>query len=352
MPRRVLSDVSPRDTIYNVTMPIPFTVLIAVAGNQPLLARTLDSLAGCELPAGYTRTIVVENGPKSGIESVARCAARQLRVEYFYSAIPNKSNALNCALSEIRTGLVFLSDDDVRLAPQTLTSYADAAAQVSGKCYFGGPLETDIESGEIPQSLIQFLPRTARGMRLSYDRPTKLNRFFFLGPNWAAMAEDLIRINGFDSRFGPGAVTGSVGNETDAQRRLMDAGVRPCYVPQALAWHWVRENCLSDDWILHRAFRHGLEWGIVRGRLLQQRPLKRWLIRGLEVFDRIKAKLKRLQGDRIAQLEAAYRLAVWEGRHAGFKIAKQWDSLQRMPFPELSPMCDERSAAPMLDRAA
>ncbi len=39
---------------------------IATSGRSDLLKRTLNSLAGCQLPAGYAETVVVENGTPAG----------------------------------------------------------------------------------------------------------------------------------------------------------------------------------------------------------------------------------------------------------------------------------------------
>ena len=45
-------------------------VLIAAAGKPTLLARTLASLAAADKPGSYRGTLVVENGPRCGIEDV------------------------------------------------------------------------------------------------------------------------------------------------------------------------------------------------------------------------------------------------------------------------------------------
>ena len=82
-------------------MNAPLTTLIAAAGQPALLARTLESLARCEQPASYVETVVVENGPPSGIEAVVREAPARLRPRYLYVADANKSHALNVALTTI-----------------------------------------------------------------------------------------------------------------------------------------------------------------------------------------------------------------------------------------------------------
>ena len=57
-------------------------VMLAAAGRPQLLKRTLVSIAECAKPANYAGTIVVENGPKCGIESIVRSFARQQAFTY------------------------------------------------------------------------------------------------------------------------------------------------------------------------------------------------------------------------------------------------------------------------------
>lgn len=315
-------------------MPHPFHVVIASAGHPELVSRTLQSLAQCELPAGYARTIIVENGKPAGIRQAVEAAPAKLRATYLYSPIANKANALNVGLASIERGLVLFSDDDISFSPSILTRYQAAASQDNHRnCFFGGPLEIDSEAGEIPQQLLPMLPRSVNGVRLAYEVPTKLKKYFFLGANWAAFAEDCRDLGGFDSRFGPGAATGSGGDETDLQRRLMAAGKRPCYVPGASVWHWVRSCMLSEEWIIKRGFQHGVEWGICRGLSCRSRPLKRIALQCVAMIDHVRCQVMLWQNSPLSQLQARYRLSMWEGRRKGLAIAADWNNFERLPFP-------------------
>lgn len=229
-------------------------VLIPTYGRAPLLGRTLSSLASCVLPACYRETIVVENGPKAGAEAIVAAADTRLRARYVHVEKANKSNALNEALKMLPDeALVVYLDDDVRLDPNVLTAYANAA--VAGeRCYFGGPLSVDYEVAP-PEWLIAHLPASAVGWEPAEDEEVRA----FFGANWAARVGDVKAAGGYDVRRGPG--TSSVGQEYEMQWRLKESGLTPMYVPGALVWHYVPQERCSPEWLLKRAYRIGTSMG-------------------------------------------------------------------------------------------
>jgi hypothetical protein len=312
-------------------MTSPITVLLAAAGQPELVQRTLQSLAACEKPSTYRGALIIENGPPCGIEQIVRSRPRDELVRYHYVAEPNKSHALNVALSLLDEGLIFFTDDDVRFDQQVLMAYARGSWGVRRGEFYGGPLRTDYEGGEPPAWIKAHLPKTAQGWELPVKEQTRLAARTFLGPNWAAFASDLWAIGGFEPRLGPGAVTGSTGQETDAQHRLLAAGVKAWYLPDALAWHYVRSKCLTRKWIVERAYRHGLEWGIRRGREASFGPWKERMFWMRLARRRLVCRLLRTIGGERWQLAADYMESRWQGRWDGIAIGRRWDSI---PVPE------------------
>lgn len=237
-------------------------VLIPTHGRAPLLGRTLSSLAECVLPGGYVETVVVENGPKCGAESIVAAAEAGLRVRYMHIAEANKSNALNEAIKSLpEDAFIVFFDDDVRFAPDALAAYAEAAEVEGRGHYFGGPVEVDYEARP-PDYIRKLLPPSAKGWKLK--RREDLDRVILLGANWAAFASDLVRVGGFDVNLGPGLA--SVGQESEMQWRLRQHGVRAAYVEAACIWHYVPKERCSVEWLYERARRLGTS----RGRLRRQ----------------------------------------------------------------------------------
>lgn len=236
-----------------------FAVTIATSGRSELLRRTLDSLARCERPAGYRQTVVVENGPRCGAEAVVRSSQSWLNAGYIHFPWGNKSAALNAALQRLDNCLVFFTDDDVRLAPGTLCAIADEARGKSSQRFYGGAMSVDYQAAP-PPWLLQYLPCSAKGWELDANDRVGVNAAFF-GCNWAAFTHDLRNAGGFNPNLGPGSPSGSTGQETEMQSRLVKNGVMPVYVPEARVWHYVPEDRCSPQWTIDRNFKHGLEDG-------------------------------------------------------------------------------------------
>jgi glycosyltransferase involved in cell wall biosynthesis len=169
----------------------------------------------------------------------------------------NKSYALNEALSTISEGLVVFFDDDVRVHPNALSAYAAAVRQHGAGHFFGGAVEIDYEE-QPPKRFIPLLPFSATG----YDLKTSDMGDVYLGFNWAAFADDLRRVGGFDPRFGPGSPAGATGQEVNMQQQLLDRGLVGKDVPGAVVWHWMPAHHLTLGYVVNRHYRMGIQMGI------------------------------------------------------------------------------------------
>jgi len=234
------------------------SVLIPTHGRPTLLKRTLDSLARCALPAAYEELIVIENGSRDGAEAVVGGLPGRLNARYMHRERGNKSHALNEALYTIADGLVVFFDDDVRIEPSALTAYSDASRGVKGGVFFGSPIGADYETAP-PDWLHPFLPGSAKGWGPADFEAADNPRF--LGFNWAAFAADIIATGGFNPAFGPGSPHKAVGQETDMQERLLAAGIKQVFVPDAKVWHHVPAERCSPQWALRRQYQHGITHG-------------------------------------------------------------------------------------------
>ena len=268
-------------------------VAIATCGRSALLERTLQHIADCRKPDSYVATYVVENGRRDGIDEAVAAFDEGHRFRYLFHPQGNKSAALNRMLAEVDDGLIVFTDDDVRLTDDFLLRY-DAAAQGSGAGrFYGGRTSVDYEA-EPDAWLKEFLPRSAVGWDLGDSERDIDDSEYFMGFNWAASAQDLHALGGFNEEVGPGAASGSTGQETDMQRRLMQAGIGGRYLPDAMVWHYIPISRCTPDWILRRAYRRGVEKGRKR-RLHDGVPslarVPRWMI-----TDTVKKGLKAALG--------------------------------------------------------
>jgi hypothetical protein len=237
----------------------PFYIVIAAHGDAARLDRTFRSLATCRLPPGYRYLLLVENGPKCGIEAVSANAPTALRVRYLYNPLPSKSMALNLALTRIDEpdAFVFFTDDDASFHIDVLETYAQAAGLGPGH-YFGGPVEARWEKAP-PAWLMPCLPNSAKGWRLQPHETL----YAFMGINWGAFLADLKVAGAFDPRFGPGSLHGATGQETEMQARLFRSKRQPVYIESAIVSHEVPRSRCNFYWALRRNYRTAMSSGLV-----------------------------------------------------------------------------------------
>lgn len=296
---------------------MPFTIIIPTHGRATLLRRTLESLAECEFPDGFRETVVIENGSRDGAEQVCQEFAAACRIRYLHEPIGNKSRALNRVLNEVTEGLLIFFDDDVRIAPQTLRAYVEAAGNQSN-VFFGGPMAVDYESTPPPEWLKTFLPSSQLGWRLDSSEEQVANAVF-LGCNWAARAEDLHEVGGFNEDVGPGATSGSTGQEAEMQSRLLSNGKMGSYVPDAQVWHFVTSEQCTPHWVLQRAFRHAVFEGLnMQDHSPQIFGSPRWLLKKIGL-QWIKAMLCSLIQRDAAAFEKWYKYYQLRGILHGYR---------------------------------
>jgi GT2 family glycosyltransferase len=313
-------------------------VLIAACGQPELLRRTLRSLAACDKPTGYDGVIVAENGRRAGLEAVVGQFFAEHRFQYLYSEPPNKSLALNRALADIDDALVVFTDDDVCVPKGTLVAYAEAAAASRGGEFYGGPIVPDFEDKEPPSCLLRYLPRSAAGWNLDVSVKTPISQPEFIGPNFAAFAGDILRVGGFDTRLGPGRHMASPGEDTEIQERLLGAGVRGYFLPEAPIRHLVRRGNTSPEFALERAGRNGIYWGISQARRPGFFP-RRWLkIHGQWLNDRWRIARWGRSTDEATAFRGRFTAARWQGRWAGIRLGWNWgDRPMQQPGSNLVP---------------
>jgi len=301
-------------------------------------------VAAAAKPSSYRGTLVIENGPRRGIEQIVRAFPSEHRFNYLYVEQPNKSHSLNSALAMLDDGLAVMTDDDVRVDSQLLMAYDDAARHVEQGEYYGGPVLIDAEHGLPPAWQRRFYPYSiAEPWSLPHHAGPIPRTRTFMGTNWAAFVRDLAACGSFDTRLGPGGTTGASGQESEAQRRLAAGGVQPIYVPMAVVWHYLHRNFLEAPWMLGRTYRHALEWGIRRTRSRQ--PLAPILLRALtgRLNAHVKGAVFRLLGGEKRRFEAEFHEAKWRGRWDGIWLGRRWDELPQIKSP-LRPIKLSRAA--------
>jgi len=309
----------------NDASPSSIHVLIPTAGERPeLLKQTLEMLARCDHDGLDARVVVIENYPERRIEPMVRSLVLALPVAYLHEPVAGKSRALNRALEGIHDGLVVFLDDDVIVDPALLQAYQRSWSRWSEDCFFGGGFTTDVEAE--PAWLRRYLSRAVAGETCVEPEPSET--VCYLGFNWAAPAEALHAVGGFDVRRGPGAF--SAGQETDMQLRLLARGWRSVGVADATVQHLPGPELASPSAVLKRARRNARSLGMLdyEGRLPTARSAWCWRAKhvvrclwwgGVVTLTRLQARL--LPGDE-RRFKADWWRAWLSGLVEGYRYAR------------------------------
>jgi glucosyl-dolichyl phosphate glucuronosyltransferase len=115
------------------------TVGICTWNRADLLDGALTSLAQVAVPPGVTWDIIVANNNSTDhTEDVLDRHARRLPLTRLFIAQQGKSHALNEVVRRLEGDLVLWTDDDVRIPPDWIASYVEAARRWPEAGFFGG----------------------------------------------------------------------------------------------------------------------------------------------------------------------------------------------------------------------
>ncbi|WP_329467690.1 glycosyltransferase [Streptomyces sp. NBC_01431] len=225
------------------------SVVVATRERASQLARALDSLLGQDHPDH--EILVVDNNPATDQtrELVERRYA-PLGVRYLTEPVPGLAAAHNRGVAAAHGEIIAFTDDDVIADRRWLSSLAALFAQDPRLgCATGLILPARLTTPA--QILLEshggftkgFAPRHFDPRRPPADEP--LFPFtagrFGSGANMAFRAAALRAVGGFDPATGTGTPARG-GDDLYAFARIVVAGHRLSYTPEALVWHHHRET--------------------------------------------------------------------------------------------------------------
>ncbi|WP_425577928.1 glycosyltransferase [Streptomyces glaucus] len=224
------------------------SVVVATRERADRLARALDSLLAQDHPD--FEIVVVDNAPVT--HETRDLVERKYgeRVRYVCEPVPGLAVAHNRGVAVARTEVVAFTDDDVVADPRWLTELtAPFAADPRLGCATGLILPARLRTPA--QVLLEshggfakgFTPRTYDPKSPPPDEP--LFPFtagrFGSGANMAFRTAVLRAVGGFDPATGAGTPARG-GDDLYGFVRVLAAGHRLHYTPQALVWHHHRET--------------------------------------------------------------------------------------------------------------
>ncbi len=260
------------------------TLLIPTHNRSRELVRALESVARQELDPALWECVVVDNASTDDTAAaVERFAAEHpaMRLRRVYEAVPGVAHARNRGLLEATTDLIASIDDDERINPGFLGAYLrffdeHPAAQVAG-----GRIIAEYPAGR-PQWLSRWTEQPiANPIDLGGAvRPFPAGRLPG-GGNMAFRRATALRY-GFATELGRVGDRPIGGEENDFFDRLRADGVQLWYLPDAVMWHIIPPEKVTEGYFRRLAYHIGvsqrlraeLRGGLAAARL---REAAKWL---------------------------------------------------------------------------
>lgn len=215
--------------------PLPrASVAVCTRDRSEDLRRCLTALLA--MPDDGQEIIIVDNAPAS--DATRRLVAAYPRVRYLHEPRPGLDVARNCALRAARHDIVAFTDDDAAPDPRWLRTLLRNFADPLVMAVTGLTMALELET----EAQVQFQRYGAFGRgfkRVVYDagwHDPLLGWQAGAGVNMALRRSVLEQVGPFDEVLDAGTPT-HAGGDSDMFRRILSAGYRIVYDPEALNWH-------------------------------------------------------------------------------------------------------------------
>lgn len=230
------------------------SVAICTYNRADLLEGTLERLFVQTVPDSIQwELIVVDNASTDHTAAVLERARAKFPVRTFLETKRGLSHARNRAATEARGDWVLFTDDDVRVAPTWVQSFAEAVERHADALVAGGPIVPWFPVDPDP-ALLSAFPELERGFcgidHGKAEGPLERKREVY-GANFA------VRRSVFsDMQFDPAlGVPHGLGEETDLIERVRQRGGNVLWIPTIPVEHYVDPARMSLDYL--RKYRAG-----------------------------------------------------------------------------------------------
>jgi glucosyl-dolichyl phosphate glucuronosyltransferase len=252
------------------------STIVCTYNRAASLQKTLQSLAGAEVPAGCSwELIVVDNNSTDGTRTVIESFLEEgsLPLRCVLEETPGLSHARNRGIAAATGEIISFTDDDVLVDTGWLMHIAEAfagfeAAAVGGRIL---PLWETPPPDWLDPSLYAYLAVADYG-----DRPLYLESPKVWGANLSFRADVLTRYGQFDTELGRAPGKLYAGEEVELLRKLLQEGEKILYYPSAVVHHRIGGDRVTKGYFRRwrhdqgelEALRHGPGQGAVAARHL------------------------------------------------------------------------------------
>jgi glycosyltransferase involved in cell wall biosynthesis len=242
---------------------IAYSVALCTHNHADRLVRTLADLANLKPPRGTWEFLVIDNGSRDATPELLREHAwpsgwqvRVVREERL-----GLSNARNRAIAEARGDYIIFMDDDETADPDWLCAFERLIGSRQPDA-FGGRIRVLFEDPQpawLSEDLLGFLGEVNRADEVV---PLTQPDTYFFGGNFGFRKSVCETVGGFDTLLGRKGTDNTGGEEVDFYQRLLAAGFRVWWTPEAIIHHRIQTAKLERSYFLDLHYRAGRIHGI------------------------------------------------------------------------------------------
>lgn len=267
-----------------VSNPMQASILICTRNRAEMLDGVLSSLVAADrAPSLAWEVVVCDNGSTDDTIAVAAGYADRLPLRIVECPMPGIGRARNTAIEAAQGRWLVLLDDDVIVEREWLVELLAACERDDDAAFVGGRIDAQFDA--IPDRLVRLaFPHVQNYFSIlpasAMSAPPGVEQLPYAAN--LALRHDWARRHPFDPRIGyqPG-MPASAGEETDVLTRMIAAGGRGAWAPDAVVRHRLPAYRVRVGWLLQRlrgAAVEAVALGIRPGRgALFRIPLHLWL---------------------------------------------------------------------------
>ena len=238
------------------------SIVVATHNRRTLVERTISALAAQEYRIGGLEIVVVDNASTDGTADTLHALARQAgghAIRVLHEARPGKSFAVNTGVSAAAGDLIALTDDDVLPSRRWVAAIQKAMTE-SGADFCVGrirPLWGAPPPAWLSPALHGVLAIPDNGPERLPIRRGLNEHVMPIGANMAVRRTVLSRVGGWRPELGKLRHTLRSGEDHEFFLRMLHAGLRGVYEPEAEVAHLVPADRLRKPYFLRWLYDNG-----------------------------------------------------------------------------------------------
>jgi glycosyltransferase involved in cell wall biosynthesis len=233
------------------------TVLIASRNGGKTLPRVLESFCALQQPKGDWKLVIIDNNSSDHTKEVVFAFLNRLPLVYLFEPTLGKNAALNRGLGEVEGDLAVFTDDDSIPHDDWLVRMRTMCDSNPGFAIFAGRVVPRWQKTP-PDWILNCVPL---GCTFTISNPMltegPIGPGHVFGPNMAVRRSIFDLGHRFCVEIGPCGRSYAMGSEAEFALRLVRAGFRCWFSPEAIVEHLIDERHIDESWVLRRAVLFG-----------------------------------------------------------------------------------------------